>query len=392
MAPDRKRRLRLARTWIAVLTASLAALAAMASVASAVPGNFWGVSPQAIPTVEQFQRLRAGGVDSVRIPIGWSAIQKEKDAVADFSSIDPLVSGAVQAGLEVLPFVYDSPSWVVPLATVPGSHGTARAPKFLPVRSGAQRSYWSSFLKLAVARYGPKGSFWAENPALPKRPLRTWQIWNEENFKYFVVRPNPAEYGKLVKLSHAAIKSVDPGAKIVLGGMFAEPREAQFKAKPAQAYFATDFLEGLYRTTPGIKTKFDGVALHPYSGDYKELTPDIEEFRAVLKRNHDAGKGLWITEIGWSSPAPRSQAQLLRQGSAGPGQAAERGLQAVQSQAGEMAPQTDLLVLGRRPGRGLQLLRRLGALRRRLRPQALLVRLREVRRRNSRLDADLFRH
>lgn len=41
--------------------------------------------------------------------------------------------------------------------------------------------------------------------------------------------------------------------------------------------------------------------MHPYTSGYQRLTPDIEEFRTVLKENHDAGKGLWITEIGWSS-------------------------------------------------------------------------------------------
>jgi hypothetical protein len=312
-----KRPFGLTRTWIAALAVSFVALGSTPPLAAAVPGNFWGVSPQGVPTAEEFQRLRAGGVDSVRIPIGWSAIQKEPGGATDFSSVDPLVAGAAQAGLEVLPFVYNSPSWVVPLAVVPGSHGTVRAPKTLPVRSGFQRSSWTGFLKLVVARYGPGGSFWAENPALPPRPVRTWQIWNEANFKYFVVRPNPAEYGKLVKLSHTAIKSVDPGAKIILGGMFAQPREAQFRRKPPQAYFATDFLDQLYSTTPGIKSKFDGVALHPYTGAYQELTPDIEAFRAVLRDNHDAGKGLWITEIGWSSQPPDPKHNAFAKGRQG---------------------------------------------------------------------------
>ncbi len=141
-------------------------------------------------------------------------------------------------------------------------------------------------------------------PALPESPIRTWQIWNEENFKYFVVRPSPSDYGKLINVSYAAIKSVDPGAKLILGGMFAEPNEAKFKRKPPQAYFATDFLDSVYKTTPGIKSKFSGVALHPYTAKYQELTADIEEFRLVLKENHDAGKKLWITEIGWSSEPP----------------------------------------------------------------------------------------
>jgi hypothetical protein len=86
--------------------------------------------------------------------------------------------------------------------------------------------------------------------------------------------------------------------------MFAKPNEARFHIKPPQAYFAADFLQKMYRATPGIRSKFQGVALHPYTSDYHELVPYVEELRAVLGRNHDAGKGLWITELGWSSELP----------------------------------------------------------------------------------------
>jgi hypothetical protein len=301
VAQERKRPFGQARAWTVTAVLCLAGLAA-AAPAQAVPGDFWGVSPQGTPNVEQFQRLRRGGVDSVRIPIAWTSIQPNGGAEANFTAPDQLVAGAAAAGLNVLPFVYDAPSWAVTPARVPGS--SAKAPKTLPVKTGAQRTAWTNFLKLVVARYGPGGSFWAANPGLPESPIRTWQIWNEENFKYFVVRPSPSDYGKLINLSYSAIKSVDRGAKLILGGMFARPKEAEFKSKPPQAYFATDFLDQVYRSTPGIKTKFVGVALHPYTTMYQQLTPDIEEFRAVLKANHDAGKKLWITEIGWSSEHP----------------------------------------------------------------------------------------
>ncbi len=297
---------RKARAWIAAFAVAMAVCGVTATVAEALPANFWGVVPQAPPSAEQFQRLKRGGVDSVRIPVPWGAIQSTRGTAPDWSSVDPLVKGAASAGIEVLPFLTGAPTWAVPAVSVGGG---VRTPKTLPVKTGAQRSAWASFLKLAVVRYGPNGSFWAENPGVPKRPIRTWQIWNEENFKYFVARPNPAEYGKLVRISSTAIKGADPEAQIVLGGMFARPKEGQGrwkKIKPRPAYFATEFLEQMYKRTPGIQKKFNGIALHPYTYNYQELTPDIEEVRAVLKRNHDAGKGLWITELGWSSQHPTS--------------------------------------------------------------------------------------
>jgi hypothetical protein len=291
------------RAWAGATAVAVALCGVAAPSAAALPGNFWGVAPQATPTPEQFQRLKRGGVDSVRIPIEWGAVQASAEGGFSWNGTDALVAGAAAAGIEVLPFVTGAPSWAVKPAIVnPAAHSFA--PLSLPVRTAKQKSGWTNFLTEVVRRYGPNGSFWAANPAIPYRPIHTWQLWNEENFKYFVARPNPVEYGTLIKISNPVIKGIDPTAKIVLGGMFATPREALYRKKPPQAYFAADFLEQLYRKMPGIRSKFDGVALHPYTYDWQDITEHVEELREVLKANHDAGKGLWITELGWSSGLP----------------------------------------------------------------------------------------
>jgi hypothetical protein len=282
------------------------------SSAAVLPATFWGVVPQATPTAEQFQRLKRGGVGSIRIPIGWGSVQPTEYGGYDWSGIDKLVGGAAKAGIEVLPFLYGAPTWAVPSEVV--NPPSTTAPRNLPVK-GEEARAWSSFNRQAVLRYGPGGGFWAENPQLPLRPIRTWQIWNEENFKYFVARPNPTEYGSLVKLSYTAIKGIDPGAQLILGGMFALPKEARRKTGRPTAYSARDFLDKLYRSTPGIKGRFAGVALHPYTSEYWALTPEIEEVRAVLRAHGDGRKGLWITELGWSSDRPNGGDQFAK----GPG-------------------------------------------------------------------------
>lgn len=292
-----------ARAWTAATLFALLGLAVWAGAAQAVPAKFWGVVPQQVPSDEQFQTLKRGGADSMRIHIEWGGVQPVPGGPLDWSSVDATVRKAANTGLEVLPFLTGAPPWAVPSIFVPGTGKTSKAPARLPA-SGAAAGAWANFVKGAVLRYGPNGTFWAENPIVPKIPIRAWQIWNEQNFKYFVAKPNPAEYGKLVKLSSTALKSVDPGAQLILGGMFALPKGCRSKAKPKKAWCAHDFLAEMYRTTPGIKAKFQGVALHPYSYFYPELRPRIEEFREVLKDHKDAGKGLWITELGWSSQPP----------------------------------------------------------------------------------------
>jgi polysaccharide biosynthesis protein PslG len=295
-------RVRLRTAALALLVVS-AVSGVLAAGADAVPGNFWGVAPQAAPSADQYQRLKRGGVDSVRIPIEWGAIQAGRDGGFNWNGTDELVGGAAAAGIEIFPFLTGAPTWAVKQAVV-NRAAHAKAPQNLPVRNHVQKSGWTTFVGEAVRRYGPHGAFWAANPAVPYRPVRVWQIWNEPNFKYFVARPNPAEYGKLVKLSTPVIKRIDHGAKIVLAGLFAAPKEAAYKRRPPQAYYATDFIRQLYRRTPGIKSKFDGVALHPYTYEFKEIAGYVEELREVLKSSHDPGVGLWITELGWSAGRP----------------------------------------------------------------------------------------
>ncbi len=293
--------MRKSRALALALTTVAFALLAFASAAQALPANFWGVVPQAVPSEEQWARLKRGGVETVRTPVDWSAVQPTRGGAFNWSEFDAYVKRTAGAGLDVLPFLMNAPRWAVPQASVQGTGGAVKAPTRLPV-TGIAATAWSNFVKAAVQRYGPTGTFWAENPTVPKRPIRAWQIWNEENFKYFIAHPNPAEYGQLVKISFAAARSVDPSAQIILGGMFARPKGG--KAKGAPSPYASRFLAKMYELTPGIKTKFTGVALHPYTGNYRELTPEIEEFRGVLAENKDTAKGLWITELGWSSQPP----------------------------------------------------------------------------------------
>lgn len=290
------------RACAALLAVALLALMACAGTASALPAKFWGAVPQSTPSEEHIQRLKRGGVKTMRVPIDWGGVQQGgKTAPFNFAGTDVIVERAAKANIELLPFLTGAPSWAIPNVFVPGDRN-AKAPARLPA-SGPAASYWKKFVAAAVARYGTTGSFWADNPGLPKRPVKVWQIWNEPNFKYFIAHPNPAEYGRLVKLSYTAIKTVDPSAQILLGGLFAEPKGCVKEARP-KSPCATDFLEAMYKKTPGIKSKFNAVALHPYSNTYQEVGPRIEAFRQVLAKNKDAAKGLWITELSWSSQPP----------------------------------------------------------------------------------------
>jgi hypothetical protein len=311
MSKAREYKMRILRACSAAF-AAVAIFATFAAGAQALPAGFWGVVPQSHLTGEQFQRLGNGGVESLRIPISWGAVQSTKGGQFDWSGYDSQFEEAAKAGIKVLPFLSGAPKWAVPEKAVPGAGGL-KAPARLPV-SGAARTGWVTFVTAAVARYGPNGSFWSEHPSVPPRPIRIWQIWNEPNFKYFIAKPNPAEYGQLVKISYTALRAADPGAQIVLAGLFSRPKGSRTPSGKHKSlnWYASDFIDQMYKLTPGIKTRFSGVALHPYTIRASELPGVTEEFRDVLVANGDAAKGLWMTELGWSSGKASSANQFAK--------------------------------------------------------------------------------
>ncbi len=300
-----------------IVTLSLACLGLIAvgsSTSSAAPplpvapAGFFGIAPQLAMTQRDAEYMAAGGITSVRLPVIWSSIQPTRRGGYNWAGLDEGVAIAARAGIRVLPFFYGTPRWLAPKPTT------------LPIDTAARRQAWTEFLRAAVKRYGPRGEFWREHAKLgpgpqyevgpgpqyevgpgpqresplPKLPIRSWQIWNEANFFYFSLPVSPTRYAKLVKISSETIKSVDPGAKVILTGLFAKPTASGVRGMPA-----SKFLEILFRV-PGIKSRFDGIALHPYAVDTETLEEYVEAFHQVTVENHDRVP-LYITEMGWGS-------------------------------------------------------------------------------------------
>ena len=297
-----RRRLTAALLLACLAAASFGATATTGAPRPTAPAEFFGIAPQTSLTERDAEYMRAGGIGSVRLPVPWSSIQATRRGGYNWAGLDEGVTIAARAGLRVLPFLYGTPHWLA-------------KPTTLPVDNARERVAWQEFLAAAVERYGPHGDFWTKHskpvakgvsyepavpkgvsyePAVPKLPIRTWQIWNEVNFFYFAVPASPSRYAKLVKISSKAIKAADPGAKVVLSGLFAKPTAGYPRGMPA-----TEFLEALYRV-PGLKNSFDGIALHPYAVDTETLEEYVEAFHDVTTENHDRVP-LYLTEIGWGS-------------------------------------------------------------------------------------------
>jgi hypothetical protein len=231
----------------------------------------------------QWDLMAASGVESARVVFSWAAAQPTRGPI-QFARTDRVVARAAWHGIQLLPVVFEAPGWAMLDETRRNS----------PPRHAR---HYASYLKALVSRYGPRGSFWAAHPEIPKRPIREWQIWNEPDLRFYWNVPRdwtaawPKGYVKLLRAARKAIKSRDRRAKIVLAGLSNSPWTQ---------------LRRLYRAK--ARRLFDVVAIHPYNARIKTALEVVRLSRGVMARRRDARKPIWVTELGW--PAARGQLKL----------------------------------------------------------------------------------
>jgi hypothetical protein len=275
------------RLLLAALIAATALSGAAASPAvAATPSSFFGVmgdGPLFGPAADlgrEAQLMRGAGVGSTRVAFYWRDMQPAQDRPVDWSRTDRIVGAAAAAQIDVFPILLLAPAWATTGETLD-----------LP-REGAvpDSAAYAQFARDAIRRYGPQGSFWTENPAVPRRPIRAWQVWNEPDIeRYWVGEPWAPTYVTLLKAAHAAIKAEDPGATVVAAGLTNRSWED---------------LALLYEA--GGRGFFDAAAIHPFSRRVSNVVKIVGLARAEMRRRGDARVPLVLSEISWSSGKGRS--------------------------------------------------------------------------------------
>ena len=281
------------RVLVLAVLATLA-LAAPASAARSVPHGFVGVhwsyelaSAPADAQDAQWDVMASSGIESVRADFSWPVMQDGREEPLDFTRSDALVRRATLRNVSLLPVVNEAPRW-------------ARAYKRRDKSPPRLNSDYASFIAGLVERYGPSGSFWTENPTLPKRPLREWQIWNEPHLRSYWDAPEksrwgyPAGYGKLLRSAYRAVKVRDPGAKVVLAGITQR---------------AWEEIEELY-AVGRIKGAFDVAALQIFPQTVRRSVLATKLFREALRARRDGRKPIYLTEISW--PASKGRTPRVR--------------------------------------------------------------------------------
>jgi hypothetical protein len=283
------------RVALVLLAAGAAVPAATASASTRVPQGFVGMMADGpifnggVNLGAQLDRMVASGVESVRVVFDWAQAQPYQTwadvpspergafvdaggAPTDFATTDQIVRFAAQRGLAMLPVVVYAPPW----------DAVSTGSQVQPVRDQP----YGQYLTELIARYGPRGTFWAQNSDVAPMPIRQWQVWNEPDLTFFwSTFPFQKSFVALLKTAHDAIKGSDPGAQVVLAGLSDR---------------SWHDLGSIYKVR-GARSLFDMVALHPYTAQPQGVVTIAGLIRRVMDRYGDQAKPMLITELGWPS-------------------------------------------------------------------------------------------
>lgn len=123
--------------------------------------------------------------------------------------------------------------------------------------------------------------------------IKYWEIWNEpDNALFWRPKPDPVAYADLLIRTSAAVRAIDPEARLLIGGL--NPYDQQFLRTVLAA---------------GAWESFDIVAIHPYVDPYSpevaRIATAIDRVRVMTKPHESRSPGtfrpIWVTEVGWAS-------------------------------------------------------------------------------------------
>jgi hypothetical protein len=257
--------------------------------AAPVPSEFYGVNMPLLfswPTGQWGPHLNAASgtrVGVVRSDADWWGAEPTAPVAGvhtyDWTSFDQRISAMAARRLRWYPVMAFSTPWS-------GVLGHDKSPP----RSTAD---YTAYVRAFARRYGRGGSFWRDHPSLPQLPVTTYEIWNEQNHPVFwTPQDGSAErYADLFMSARAALKSVDPAARVVIGGLSNVPTVTR----------DTAFLRRMYAHRGDLRGRVDAVAFHPYSGRVEGVYSEIRRMRETLADLGEGGVPLEITEVGWTT-------------------------------------------------------------------------------------------
>lgn len=218
--------------------------------------------------------IRDAGATWLRFDVDWSTVEPIRGQ-QNWAMTDRLVDRAKSRGLNLVGIITYTPPWArVPGVPADDSHGYP-----------ADVAAYGTFARQTAQRYANRVS--------------TWEIWNEPNLvNFFRPAPNVDKYVQMLQAASQGIRSVQPGATILNGGL--APAVDVFPNISPVTYTAELYARG-------AQQYFNVLSVHPYS--WPALPSDASTqgwntfyrmrfMRETMVRHGDSNKKIWATEFG----------------------------------------------------------------------------------------------
>jgi hypothetical protein len=223
----------------------------------------------------------AGGVKWSREELSWANIEPNVKGTFNWSPYDQRLAADFNNNIQVIGMLLTTPRW---------STTNPNAGDWYWYEPSNYNDYYD-FVRAAVNRW--KGS------------IHTWEIWNEPNhagtWNCLNNCDRAAHYAQLLQGAYVAVKSVDPTARVLIGGLYVHDTNNEGMA----------FLNSVVAASGGA-INFDAMSIHTYMPDRIPESTDpqtvVQNYQYRLNMVNDwinAHGGhpaeIWVTEEGKST-------------------------------------------------------------------------------------------
>ena len=231
--------------------------------------------------------VEAAGIRVARTDAMWQYVQPNGPPnllIGDtWTETDRRMTALASHHIEWQPILDYTPAWQ---QTISGDDKSA--PK--------SNDAFAEFAGVFASRYGPGGSFWTQHPTLPYRPVRAYEVWNEENGTFWTPQPDPSAYADLLARTADAIHASDHGATVMIGGLLDD---------------GGAFLRSMFSARPDLAGRVDAIGYHPYAPTVDGVMRSIDGLEATLAQLGQAALPVYLTEVGWLASGPAGNPMVM---------------------------------------------------------------------------------
>ncbi|MFQ3566220.1 MAG: SH3 domain-containing protein [Aggregatilineales bacterium] len=148
---------------------------------------------------------------------------------------------------------------------------------------------WARFVAAAVERYRPGGTLARAQGWEDGLGVRVWEIWNEPDFRQFW-DGGVADYARLLKVAYLAIKSIDPEATVMVGGLLYNDDDRNWLADMLRIYYNE------FPQPHEYNWYFDAVAVHSYGDSWRSGWLVLYVRQTLVE--YGLERPIWLNESG----------------------------------------------------------------------------------------------